>query len=456
MSERTLSKRGQENLPAGEAFEKFIEVLTNTYDKEMLPSISLGVAENGLMHEELASFYSKLNITPRLLTYGDGPSGSRALRTALSSFFNDYFKPIEKVLPEQLVVAGGVTSIIDLIVFAVADEGDGILIGRPLYTSFANDIKSRAGAKLCPVSSDGRDPMSEGMVEQFQKELVKREKEGTRVRAIILASPHNPLGKCYVRVPPAKVHPSHHSSLTKPSPQAQSVETLKAYMRFCQRHGIHFISDEIYAMSIYHTPTNTSATPFTSVLAIDTSNLIDANLVHVLYGMSKDFSSNGLRAGVLLSQRNPSVIRTLKSIAMFSWPASVTEHYWTALLDNRAFLDGYFAENSRRLAAGHARLTGFLQSQGVRWVEGSNAGFFVWVDFRALLGGDIVVADEGKEEMEVEAVAVGRPSQVYRTSRKAKARDGWFFEKMIKAKVFVASGNAFFAEEHGCGPEYAT
>ncbi|KAI4167189.1 MAG: hypothetical protein LQ348_007706 [Seirophora lacunosa] len=251
MSERTLSKRGQENLPAGEAFEKFIEVvLINSYDKESNPDgiISLGVAENGLMHEELASFYNKLNINPRLLTYGDGPLGSRALRTALSSFFNDYFKPVEKVLPEQLIVAGGVTSIIDLIVFAVADEGDGILIGRPLYTSFANDIKSRAGAKLCPVSSEGRDPMSEGMVEQFEKELVKREKEGTRVRAIILAS----------------------------------VDTLKAYMRFCQRHGIHFISDEIYAMSIYRTPTNASATPFSSVLAIDTSNLIDANLVHVL------------------------------------------------------------------------------------------------------------------------------------------------------------------------------
>ncbi|KAI4096429.1 MAG: hypothetical protein LQ344_000937 [Seirophora lacunosa] len=287
MSERTLSKRGQENLPAGEAFEKFIEVLINSYDKESNPDgiISLGVAENGLMHEELASFYNKLNINPRLLTYGDGPLGSRALRTALSSFFNDYFKPVEKVLPEQLIVAGGVTSIIDLIVFAVADEGDGILIGRPLYTSFANDIKSRAGAKLCPVSSEGRDPMSEGMVEQFEKELVKREKEGTRVRAIILArtKAHTILlGNATFVFPPEKVHPSHHSSLTVPSPRAQSVDTLKAYMRFCQRHGIHFISDEIYAMSIYRTPTNASATPFSSVLAIDTSNLIDANLVHVL------------------------------------------------------------------------------------------------------------------------------------------------------------------------------
>ncbi|KAL8653466.1 MAG: hypothetical protein Q9210_002072, partial [Variospora velana] len=378
MSERTLSKRGQESLPVGQLFEKFVE----------------------------------LNITPDLLTYRDGPFGSRALRTALSSFFNDYFNPVEKVLPEHLLVAGGVTSIIDLICFAVADEGDGILIGRPLYTSFANDVKSRAGAVLCPVSSEGRDPMGEAMVEMFEKELIKREKEGTRVRGIILAS----------------------------------VEALKAYMRFCQRHNIHFISDEVYAMSIYRTPSNASAVPFTSVLAIDTSNLIDANLVHVLYGVSKDFSSNGLRAGVLLSQHNPSVPRALKSIAPFSWPASVTEHYWTALLNDRAFLDAYFAKNSERLAVGYARVTGFLKEQGVRWVEGSNAGFFVWADFRGVLGGDVLVSDG---EQQVETVAVGRPSQVYRTSRKAKARDDWFFEKMVRAKVFVASGNAFFAEEHG-------
>lgn len=54
-------------------------------------------------------------------------------------------------------------------------------------------------------------------------------------------------------------------------------------MRFCQKHHIHFISDEVYAMSIYKTPDNANAVPFTSALAIDTTDLIDANLVHILY-----------------------------------------------------------------------------------------------------------------------------------------------------------------------------
>lgn len=84
-------------------------------------------------------------------------------------------------------MAGGVTSIIDLITYGVADEGDGILIGRPLYTSFASDVKARAGAKLCPVSIGAEDPMSERAVEHYEKELLRQEKEGTRIRAIILS-----------------------------------------------------------------------------------------------------------------------------------------------------------------------------------------------------------------------------------------------------------------------------
>ncbi|KAL9605040.1 MAG: hypothetical protein Q9179_001671 [Wetmoreana sp. 5 TL-2023] len=377
------------------------------------------------MHKELASYFNKqLEITPQLLTYGDGPFGSRALRSALSDFFNDYFKPVRKVLPEQLLAVGGVTSAIDLIAWATADEGDGILIGRPLYTSFAKDVNTRAGANLYPVSSGGGDPMSEQMVEQFEEELLRQEKRGTKIRGIILASPHNPLGKCY------------------------TIDTLRAYMRFCQKHRIHLISDEVYAMSVYKTPDNTNAIPFTSILSIDTANLIDANLVHVLYGMSKDFSGNGLRSGVLLSQSNPSLLQTLKSVAMFSWPTSITEHYWTTLLNDRPFLDYYFEENRRRLADGYAHVTQWLREQNLKWIEGSNAGFFLWADFRGVLGKEIIVDDEGKDE-EVEAVALERPSQVYKTSRRAKERDDWFFEKMMKAKVFVVSGDAFFAEEHG-------
>lgn len=64
-------------------------------------------------------------------------------------------------------------------------------------------------------------------------------------------------------------------------------EVLEAYMRLCQKHNVHLISDEIYALSVWNNPDAPNAPGFTSVLSIDTASLIDPSLVHVLWGMSK-------------------------------------------------------------------------------------------------------------------------------------------------------------------------
>lgn len=56
-------------------------------------------------------------------------------------------------------------------------------------------------------------------------------------------------------------------------------------MRFCHKHEIHLISDEVYAFSVYHT--DASYPGFTSVLSIDNPAMADRGLIHVLYGLSK-------------------------------------------------------------------------------------------------------------------------------------------------------------------------
>ena len=58
-------------------------------------------------------------------------------------------------------------------------------------------------------------------------------------------------------------------------------------MRFCQKYRIHLISDEIYALSVWHNAEQPDAPRFTSVLSIDTTDIIDPGLVHVIWGMSK-------------------------------------------------------------------------------------------------------------------------------------------------------------------------
>lgn len=63
--------------------------------------------------------------------------------------------------------------------------------------------------------------------------------------------------------------------------------TLKALLHLCATKGIHLISDEIYALTTYTRDDDPPSEEFTSIRALDYSQIIDPSQVHVLYGMSK-------------------------------------------------------------------------------------------------------------------------------------------------------------------------
>ncbi|MCJ1391439.1 hypothetical protein MMC18_004303 [Xylographa bjoerkii] len=378
------------------------------------------------MHTELAEYFSRVPVQSAHFTYGSGPWGSPALRSALAHLFNDYFKPFRSVEPAQMVVASGVSAVVDLVAFATADSNDGFLIGRPLYTGFHGDLDARSKVKLLPVSCGGEmgvDPMGEGMVECFEKELMRQEKNGVRVRGVIFCNPHNPLGKCY------------------------SAATIKAYLRFCQKHQLHFISDEVYALSTFSTPTNTTSQPYVSVLSLDLRGLIDSKLVHLVYGMSKDFSSNGFRAGVLVSQFNVDMMRSIKSVAIFTWCSSIVDNLWTTLLEDKPFFQYYVSENQKRLGQGYERVTSWLDQREIEYARGGNSGFFVWADFSNVLGINTKASTE--EMVEKLTLENGEVSQIARSTKTGNKLDAQFQKKLIQEGVYIASGNSFFAERNG-------
>jgi aspartate/methionine/tyrosine aminotransferase len=92
------------------------------------------------------------------------------------------------------------------------------------------------------------------------------------VRALVLANPHNPLGRCY------------------------SPDVLKRCILFCEKHDIHLVSDEVFALSEFECPDLVDAPGFTSVLSIDMEALgADEKRVHVIWSLSKDFAASGVR-----------------------------------------------------------------------------------------------------------------------------------------------------------------
>jgi 1-aminocyclopropane-1-carboxylate synthase len=59
------------------------------------------------------------------------------------------------------------------------------------------------------------------------------------------------------------------------------------YMRLCQKHQIHLISDEIYALTTFPTEDIPDPEKFVSLLSIPKEDIINPQLCHILHGMSK-------------------------------------------------------------------------------------------------------------------------------------------------------------------------
>ncbi|KAH0022045.1 PLP-dependent transferase, partial [Aureobasidium melanogenum] len=149
MAEATLSERGramaQTSLKA-----RLQPILSNVYHPQDNPNgiVDMGTAENHIMTKDVSDFANtKIRTTPRTFTYGEGPWGSKRLRTAMADHMNKYFHPVSAIQPDELVFANGITSLCELFGYAIASPNDGILISRPSYQAFPADFGAKAGLK---------------------------------------------------------------------------------------------------------------------------------------------------------------------------------------------------------------------------------------------------------------------------------------------------------------------
>jgi hypothetical protein len=62
----------------------------------------------------------------------------------MASHVNSYFSPFVPVTSEHVTFTAGVTGLNEMIAFNVMDEGDGILLGRPIYGSFHDDSVTKS------------------------------------------------------------------------------------------------------------------------------------------------------------------------------------------------------------------------------------------------------------------------------------------------------------------------
>lgn len=161
---------------------------------------------------------------------------------------------------EWICFSPGVVPGIALLVRALTQQGDGIIIQPPVYHPFAKVIEA-AGREVVnnPLVYDG------GQYGMDLQDL--REKARSGARTLILCSPHNPVGRVWTK------------------------DELRALAEVCREEGISVISDEIHADLVYPGMLHT---PLASI-----SGELSAHAVTCM-APSKTFNLAGLQTSVLI------------------------------------------------------------------------------------------------------------------------------------------------------------
>ncbi|KAF2159607.1 hypothetical protein M409DRAFT_37907 [Zasmidium cellare ATCC 36951] len=334
----------------------------DTYDPESKPNgtVDFGNAENVLMHDALTEFInSHSHFDKQCCSYGEGYTGTFRLRSAMARHLNEYFHPASEIDAEQITFAAGVTDLNEVSALLTCDEGDAIMLGRPVYGAFFRDLTTRTGVKLEYISVGDTDQFGPECVPAFEAGFDAARERGINIKALMICNPHNPLGRCYPR------------------------DTLIGLMRLCAARKVHLISDEIYALSVYPRD-DRDCEQFTSVRAIDLDGLIDPGLVHVLYGMSKDYGAGGLRLGCIISQ-NKRFSDAARAICRFSSPSQLSMALSASLLEDREFIERFLDQAQMVLRDGRLFAEWLLDENKIPYSRHGNAGLFIWLDLEPFL-----------------------------------------------------------------------
>lgn len=223
------------------------------------------------------------------------------------------------------------------------------------FYRFDRDLRWRTGVEIVPVhcSSSNNFKLNVEAVEWAYKKALESNKN---VKGLLFTNPSNPLG----------------TILDK--------DTLMNIVRFVTRKNIHLVVDEIYAATVFAGENFVSVAEVVKDLG---DSEVNADLIHIVYSLSKDMGLPGFRVGIVYSY-NDLVVSCARKMSSFGLVSSQTQLMLASMLSDDQFVDNFLMESSRRLGIRHDALTLGLKKAGITCLI-STAGLFVWMDLRHLL-----------------------------------------------------------------------
>ena len=250
------------------------------------------------------------------------------------------------------------SGILENLFFCLGDSNQSVFIPAPYYPAFDNDLIAKANLIPVPIYLD--ESNIEAQLDGLAAQAAEKDQP---VNTLLITNPSNPLGTIY------------------------SEEIIKGMIHWCVKNKVHYVSDEIYALSVY----KPLEKPFISGLSLAQELIAAGELsqeevdiyVHLIYGMSKDWCASGLRVGLLYSRNEP-LQRALTSLAGFSGISNHTQHLLAEILADEEWTTEFVAKNSKLLEASYDTVAAGLESAGIPFIP-AVAAMFVWIDMRQWL-----------------------------------------------------------------------
>jgi 1-aminocyclopropane-1-carboxylate synthase len=182
---------------------------------------------------------------------------------------------------------------------------------------------------------------------------------GNPPKILIICQPNNPTGIVYSR------------------------DAMHLMISWALNKGLHVVSDEIYALSVFPGTKTISAAQIMAEINLNQEHYL-GDRVHIVAGLSKDWGMSGFRVGSLFTH-NAQLLQAMDTVGYYESVSQYTQNSLTAIFDDNEWVDWYVAQNQNRLFETFSALEEALSLINVPLVVPPQGSLFAWADFSSFL-----------------------------------------------------------------------